>query len=126
MEYTVFGKDEFRNRYGYELDLIIPNDHDSSSKVARAIQDVTEKIKEHIQQNSFNIDFTNLSEEQNNYINKAAMEQLVWEIKNGDFSREAGYNAITGALLPFTEIAKREIAPNAKRILNNHIITRCF
>ncbi|MDD5292855.1 MAG: hypothetical protein PHW40_00915 [Candidatus Izemoplasmatales bacterium] len=123
---TNFTKEDFRQRYGYDLEAIIPNDHDPSSKVDRAIADVVDLIKEHILKYTRRFDFDDLSETQNEHINKACMEQLAWEIKTGGFQRDSGYNPISASLLPFPEIEKRVIAPNAKRILNNHIISRGF
>jgi hypothetical protein len=126
MVFTEFTKEDFRQRYGYDLDEIVPDDHDLSSKVERAIADVVELIKEHILEKSLRFDFDDVSEEQNEYINKACMEQMAWEIKSGGFQRDPGYNAISGTLVPFSEISKRVVAPNARRILNNHIIYRGF
>lgn len=123
---TNFTKEDFRQRYGYDLDQIVPDDHDPSSKVERAILDVVDLIKEHILKNSLRFDFDDVSEEQNAYINKACMEQMAWEITSGGFQRDPGYNAISGTFVLLSEVEKRVIAPNAKRILNNHIIYRGF
>ena len=123
---TNFTKEEFRIRYGYDLDQIIPDDHDSSSKTDRAIVDVTELIKEYILSASPRFDFDDVSEAQNSYINTASMEQLIWHYINTDFSRRSGYNAVTDGYQPMADLQQRVICPNAKRILNNHIICRCF
>lgn len=126
MAFIEFTKEDFRTRYGYDLDQIVPDDHDPSSKVERAITDVVELIKEHILKYTLRFDFDSLSDEQNVYINNACMEQMAWEIKSGGFQRDPGYNAISGTLVPLAEIDKRVVAPNAKRILNNHIIYMGF
>jgi hypothetical protein len=123
---TNFTKEEFRQRYGYDLEAIVPDDHDPSSKVERAIADVVDLVKEHILKYTRSFDFDDVEDAQNEYINKACSEQMAWEIKTGGFQRDSGYNAINGSLLPFPEIEKRVVAPNAKRILNNHIIYRGF
>ena len=126
MAFVNFTKEEFRTRYGYDLDQIVPDDHDPSSKVDRAIADVTELIQEYILAVNPGYDFTEVTTEQNTYINKACMEQLVWHSQQADFSRNAGYNAATEVYQSMPEIRKRVIAPNALRILNNHIICRSF
>jgi hypothetical protein len=122
MEYTKFTSEDFLTYSGVILDDMVPDDSDISNKVTRFIDNVCEQILDFIRANSRS-NFTNITTEQNDIINRAAMMQAEWVLKNGDLTVESGLNPISGADVS-TQFRKLEISPRAKRLLLSTIIYR--
>lgn len=126
MEYSYFTKDTFRAEMGWDLDQVIPNDHDPGSKATRFIKRVCEAILGYIekQMSGSYFDRANLTQYQVDTINEAAMEQANYVLGNADFSLVSGYDQITNTIISHDSLLERAIAPDAKRILDSHIIYR--
>jgi hypothetical protein len=123
MAFTQFTEEEYRKRYGQALSEILPNDDDPDSKVERRINLTIEKIEEYVNSRMPSFDIEELPEAIEKYVNRAAMEQLHYELGETDYSKVSGYNALTGSMIPTEQIQKIVICRNAKIILANHVIT---
>jgi len=122
MEYTKFTSDDFLTYTGRILDDLVPDDDDISNKTTRFITNVCDQITDYIASNSRG-DLTDITERQNTIINRAAMMQAEWVLKNGDLSVESGLNPISGADIS-VQTRKLEISPRAKKLLEGTIIYR--
>jgi len=125
MAFVKFTREEFEDRFGIDLESVIHDDNEAN-KVERAIDDVTEQIQEYIIGEMGYYDFDNISINQQTYINRACMEQLKYRLTNGDLSRESGIDAFNQTMVDYSQLRTRVIAPRAKSILNNHIITKGY
>ena len=123
MAFTKFTEEEFRLRYGISLSDAIPDDEEPGTKVDRRILLTVEKIEEYVYSRMPNFDIDSLTLAQETYVNKAAMEQLKYELNETDDTHMSGFNAFTGSMIPVQEIDKIVICRSAKNILANHIIT---
>lgn len=125
MEYTKFTADEFKTYTGKLLDARLTGEDDETNKVERFINRCVEDIQDFVLENDFDhFDFNNVSETQNDIINKAAMMQAEWILENSDFRNLSGYDGTTGSYTSLNDIEKRHIAPKARHILLSKIICR--
>lgn len=127
MEYTKFTSEQFKTYTGKLLDSRVPGDDDENTKVERFIDRCVEDIQEYIIGHDFGyVKFDDLTETQNDLINKAAMMQADWILENSDFRNLSGYDAVTGGFSSLADIEKRHIAPKAKRLLDSRVVCRSF
>ncbi len=125
MQFRKYTEEEFRNYSGLDLNARVPADDDEAGKVERFINRTVEYIEDFIRANHFaTLDFNNLSENQNYFINKACMMQAEWMIANGDFGNLSAFDAGGTAFGSIDEVGRRIIAPKAQRLLYSRIITR--
>lgn len=125
MQFTKFTEEEFKAYTGLDLNQRLDGDDDEEGKVTRFINRCSEDIKDFVIANDFgHIKFDNLSETQNEIINRACMMQGHWIITNGDFSNMSGFDAAGSSFGSLEETVKRIIAPKAKSLLMSRIISR--
>jgi hypothetical protein len=122
MEFTVITKDQFFDQTGINLDLEAPATLNTGQQAEQFIKDAADDILVFIQGQSPSFDKTDLTTEQNDFINQAVIQQIKYKLKNTDFSTESGINQYTGVVIAKKEIDARIIAPKAKSILKTHII----
>lgn len=124
MEYTKFTSDQFKVYTGKLLDSRLPGEDDESNKVERFINRCVEDIQDFIKSRDFgHIDFADISETQNEIINRAAMMQADWILENGDFRNQSAFDATTGLYANLADVSKRHIAPMAQKLLLSRIIS---
>lgn len=123
MTHTILTSDDFRTKTGYNLEQELPDDQDPSTKVDRFLLNIDTQIIDFIEANSRSFDKTDLSQAQEDIINRAVVLQAEYVITNGDLRAKSGLNEITGADIS-AQLRKLEISPAAKRLLNQKIIYR--
>ena len=123
MTHTILTSDDFRTKTGYNLEQELPDDQDPSTKVDRFLLNIDTQIIDFIEANSRGFDKTDLSQAQEDIINRAVVLQAEYVITNGDLRAKSGLNEITGADIS-VQLRKLEISPAAKRLLNQKIIYR--
>jgi hypothetical protein len=123
MAFTNFTKEDFRNRYNIDLNEYLDGGDDPDNAASARIALTVEKIEEYIVSRMPGFDIDDLSDAQESYVNRAAMEQLKYELDETDYSNVSGYNALTGAIVDPSVIDRIVICRNAKRTLMNHIIS---
>ena len=126
MAFTNFTKEDFRNRYNIDLDEYLADGDDSESKIESRINLTVEKIEEYIVARMPGFDIDNLTENQEKYVNRAAMQQLYYEISEADYSVMSGYNALTGSVVDPSIIDRIVVCRDTKRTLANHIISSAW
>jgi hypothetical protein len=123
MAFTKFTSEDFRKRYNIDLNNYIDGGDDPDNAVESRIDLVIEKIEEYIVARMPGFDIDDLTEAQEKYVNRAAMQQLKYELEETDYSNVSGYNALTGSVVDPNLIDRIVICRNTKKTLNNHIIS---
>lgn len=123
MTHTILTADDFRTKTGYNLEQELPDDQDPSTKVSRFLENVDTQIIDFIETNSGGFDKTDITQTQEDIINRAVILQAEWVIQNGDLRIKSGLNEISGSDIS-AQLRKLEICPAAKKLLNQRIIYR--
>ena len=107
-------KKDMLNKYGIDLDIEL-----TKLKITSDIfyERIDEYIKEEIKTVNSTSDLDN--EVYEAIIYKAVLEQASYVIINGDITTAMGIDFQTGQMMALNEIRKREMSPNARRILKN-------
>ena len=123
MTHTILTADDFRTKTGYNLEQELPDDQEPSTKVSRFLTDVDTQIIDFLESYSPSFDKTDLTQTQEDIINRAVVLQGEWIIQNGDYRIKSGLNEITGSDTS-AQLRKLELCPAAKRVLNQRIVYR--
>lgn len=123
MAFTKFTNEDFRQRYNIDLKDFLSEGDDPENAVDSRIALTVEKIEEYIIARMPGFDIDDLTEKQESYINRAAMQQLKYELDETDYSTVSGYNALTGTIVDPSLIDRIVICRDAKKTLSNHIIS---
>lgn len=123
MSFTNFTKEDFRKRYNIDLETLLPDGDDKENAVESRINLTVEKIEEYIVGRMPGFDIDNLTANQEKYVNRAAMQQLKYELGETDYSMVSGYNALTGTIIDSGMINKIVICRDTQITLANHIIS---
>ena len=123
MTHTILTADDFRTKTGYNLEQELPDDQEPSTKVSRFLENVDTQIIDFIETNSGGFDKTDITQTQEDIINRAVILQAEWVIQNGDLRIESGLNKISGSDTS-AQLRKLEISPAAKQLLKQRVIFR--
>jgi len=115
-----FTKEEYKAKYGVTLETQIPQGDAGLDDVTIAIEKACRMVTDYIEDNSPSFDKTAIYSEQNTIINEAAMMQMQFLLKEGDYSNRSGYDGVSATKV----YVPNAISPNAQRYLKRRIIYR--
>lgn len=113
-------KDDFKMYFGIDLDLELKDDDNASNKVNAFLLRIEKGIERYLNANYYrNIDFEypHFSDYQKEHYKIALLEQAYYELKNGDISRDSGYDVETGVKATREQLQAIKISDNTREEL---------
>lgn len=107
-------KKEFENKYGLDLEEILPNAHFEQAKVHRFIARQIELLETFCQSRNSTFSYKDLSEQKKNIFDEIALEQMYWTLNTDDYSVVSGIDLTTGMSIPIIELTSRYISPTVQ------------
>lgn len=107
-------KKEFENKYGLDLEEILPNAHFEQDKVHRFIARQIELLETFCQSRNSTFSYKDLSEQKKNIFDEIALEQMYWTLNTEDYSVVSGIDLTTGMSIPIIELTSRYISPTVQ------------
>lgn len=107
-------KKEFENKYGLDLEEILPNAHFEQDKVHRFIARQIELLETFCQSRNSTFSYKDLSEQKKNIFDEIALEQMYWTLNTEDYSVVSGIDLTTGISIPIIELTSRYISPTVQ------------
>jgi hypothetical protein len=107
-------KKEFENKYGLDLEEILPNAHFEQDKVHRFIARQIELLETFCQSRNSTFSYKDLSEQKKNIFDEIALEQMYWTLNTDDYSVVSGIDLTTGMSIPIIELTSRYISPTVQ------------
>lgn len=108
-------RDEYLQKKGIDLKIEIQDDDNSSNKVNRFIEDITEWTIDYLTMeygaNELN-NWDNLKEWRQKRFHEGMLEQIEYTLRNGLISLDSGINKDTGMINDYSRLC---LAPNAYR-----------
>jgi len=114
--------DEFKQYFGIDLQIELPNGDNESGKVAAYLTRIENRLEAWINANYF-YNVTQFWETLNNYQKEqykyALLEQAYYVLRMGDISVDSGYDKERGIIAGRSTINELSVAPNAMLHLEN-------
>lgn len=107
-------KKEFENKYGLDLEEILPNAHFEQDKVHRFIARQIELLETFCQSRNSTFSYKDLSEQKKNIFDEIALDQMYWTLNTDDYSVVSGIDLTTGMSIPIIELTSRYISPTVQ------------
>ena len=110
--------DEFKVYSGKDLTLYLTDSDNPSNEVQAFLYRKQLNIDTFIEAQMFKqIRYENMSDYQKQHYKVAVMEQIIYELRNGEISTDSGYDNEVGALSNVDYLTYITIAPETKRHL---------
>jgi len=112
--------DEFRDYFGIDLALELPDDTNPSNKAMAFLKRIEDRVEAIVDTECFrqvNREYPNFSDYQKIHYKRALLEQAIYVFQNGDISVDSGYDPEKGIVIDRTKVQELSLAPNAKREL---------
>lgn len=112
--------DEFRDYFGIDLMLELPDDTNPSNKAMAFLKRIEDRVETIIDTECFrqvNREYPNFSDYQKMHYKRALLEQAMYVFHNSDISVDSGYDPEHGVVADRETIQNLSLAPNAKREL---------
>ena len=100
-------KKEFENKYGLDLEEILPNAHFEQDKVHRFIARQIELLETFCQSRNSTFSYKDLSEQKKNIFDEIALEQMYYTLVSG-------LDVLSGITIPLSELKSRYVSPIAQ------------
>lgn len=107
-------KKEFENKYGLDLEEILPNAHFEQDKVHRFIARQIELLETFCQSRNSTFSYKDLSEQKKNIFDEIALEQMYWTLNTEDYTLVSGLDVLSGITIPLSELKSRYVSPIAQ------------
>lgn len=104
-------KKEFENKYGLDLEEILPNAHFEQDKVERFITRQIELLETFCQSRNNTFSYKDLNDQKKNIFNQIVLEQMYWNLNTEDYSLVSGLDLSSGITIPLSELKSRYISP---------------
>lgn len=114
--------DEFKQYFGIDLQIELPNGDNESGKVAAYIARIENRLEAWINANYFyNVTrfWETLNNNQKEQYKYALLEQAYYVLRMGDISVDSGYDKERGIIAGRSTINELSVAPNAMLHLEN-------
>lgn len=110
--------DEFKIYSGKDLSLYLTESDNNSNEVSAFMYRKQLSVDTFIKAKMFKqIRFENMTDENKMHYKVAVMEQIIYEMRNGEISTDSGYDEEVGAVANIDYLAYITIAPECKRHL---------
>lgn len=112
-------ENEFKNKYGVELNNVLPDGNDEQNKVKRFIE--KQKLNLITFCKSYNVRFSydNLSDASKQIFDGILLDQMWYVLNAEDFTEFSGLDVATGTTIALTELTSRYISPIVQMQLKN-------
>lgn len=110
-------KDEFKEYSGIDLDATLKDDSNPSNKTNAFIKRIENRMSAYLDANFYrNADkeYPHFTDYQKEHYKYALMEQMIYELRNGEISTDSGYDPEKGEVMNADRLKALIIAPNAK------------
>lgn len=122
MVYTTLTVQNFRDRTGIDLQTKYPNPTDAQ----RVIDDATQTVMDYVDANDLYFDQTDVTEAQNEILNRAVIFQIKYVLANGDLSSLSGMDPISGTIIDQGRLARLAMSQQARQLLDGRLINRMY
>lgn len=113
-------KDDFKMYFGIDLDIELKDDDNPSNKVNAFLLRIEHGIARYLDANFYrkvDFEYPHFSDYQKEHYKIALLEQAYYELKNGDISRDSGYDVETGVKATREQLKAVKISDNTREEL---------
>lgn len=113
-------KDDFKMYFGIDLDLELKDDDNPSNKVNAFLLRIEHGIARYLDANFYrkvDFEYPHFSDYQKEHYKIALLEQAYYELKNGDISRDSGYDVEAGVKATREQLRAVKISDNTREEL---------
>lgn len=107
-------KKEFENKYGLDLEEILPNAHFEQDKVHRFIDQQIELVETYCKSKNVTFNYKNLTTARKEVFDDIVLDQMYWTLNTDDYSVVSGIDLTTGISIPIIELTSRYISPTVQ------------
>lgn len=107
-------KKEFENKYGLDLEEILPNAHFEQDKVHRFIDQQIELVETYCKSKNVTFNYKNLTTARKEVFDNIVLDQMYWTLNTDDYSVVSGIDLTTGMSIPIIELTSRYISPTVQ------------
>lgn len=107
-------KKEFENKYGLDLEEILPNAHFEQDKVHRFIDQQIELVETYCKSKNVTFNYKNLTTARKEVFDDIVLDQMYWTLNTDDYSVVSGIDLTTGMSIPIIELTSRYISPTVQ------------
>lgn len=107
-------KKEFENKYGLDLEEILPNAHFEQDKVHRFIARQIELLETYCKSKNVTFNYKNLTTARKEVFDDIVLDQMYWTLNTDDYSVVSGIDLTTGISIPIIELTSRYISPTVQ------------
>lgn len=107
-------KKEFENKYGLDLEEILPNAHFEQNKVKRFIDQQIELVETYCKSKNVTFNYKNLTTARKEVFDDIVLDQMYWTLNTDDYSVVSGIDLTTGISIPIIELTSRYISPTVQ------------
>ena len=107
-------KKEFENKYGLDLEEILPNAHFEQDKVKRFIDQQIELVETYCKSKNVTFNYKNLTTARKEVFDDIVLDQMYWTLNTDDYSVVSGIDLTTGMSIPIIELTSRYISPTVQ------------
>ena len=107
-------KKEFENKYGLDLEEILPNAHFEQNKVKRFIDQQIELVETYCKSKNATFNYKNLTTARKEVFDNIVLDQMYWTLNTDDYSVVSGIDLTTGMSIPIIELTSRYISPTVQ------------
>lgn len=107
-------RQEFLNKYGRDLESILPNGDDEQNKVNRFAKEQIEMLETYCQSMNISFSYDNLSQTKKDVFDAIVIDQMAWVLSTDNYSLISGLDIATGVTIPLEELEKRYVSPTVQ------------
>lgn len=113
-------KQEFLNKYGIDLNNVLPNGNDEQNKVDRFVRQQQELLIAYCKSFNCLFDVANLSATKKDKFDQITLTQMWYALNTEDYTAFSGVDIVNNVVMPIADLTDRFIAPLAKLELKNN------